>query len=138
MLVCNNDGWQNIAGEDGQMRLLVRWLINAISLVIVANFVPGFELHGFGAALIAAIVFGFVNSTLGLVLKILTFPLTIVTFGLFLFVINAIMLKMAAAVTPGFAVHTWSAALIGAILLTLISSFLHWLINDNRRTEYRR
>jgi len=117
------------------MRLLVRWLVNAVSLVIVANFVPGFVLHGFVSALIAAIVFGFVNSTLGLVLKILTFPLTIVTFGFFLIVINAIMLKMAAAVTPGFVVQTWTAALIGAILLTIISSFLHWLVGDTRRME---
>ena len=119
------------------MRLLVRWLINAVSLVIVAHLVSDIELHGFMSALIAAIVFGFVNSTLGLVLKILTFPLTILTFGLFLIVINAIMLKMAASVTPGFAVHTWRAALIGAILLTLISSFLHWLVNDNRRIKRR-
>jgi putative membrane protein len=120
------------------MRLLVRWLINALSLVIVAYFVPGIVLHGFIAALIAAVVFGFVNATLGLVLKILTFPLTIVTFGLFLILINAIMLKMAASVTPGFAVYTWRAAIIGAILLSLISSFLHWLIGDTRRVEVRR
>src|SRR5713226_9168918 len=114
------------------MRLLLRWLVNALSLVIVAYVVPGFELHGFVAALIGAVVFGFVNATLGLILKILTFPLTIVTFGLFLIVINAIMLKMAASVTPGFAVTTWTATLIGAILLTLISSFLHWLVRDDR------
>jgi putative membrane protein len=120
------------------MRLLVRWLINALSLVIVAYVVPGFELHGFMAALIAALVFGLVNATLGLLLKILTFPLTIVTFGLFLIVINAIMLKMAASVTPGFIVHTWTAALIGAIVLSLVSAFLHWLIKDNRRVEARR
>ena len=119
------------------MRLLVRWLINAISLVIVAYFVPGFVLRGFMAALIAAVIIGFVNSTLGLVLKVLTFPLTVVTFGLFLIVINAIMLKMAAAITPGFAVQTWKAAFIGAILLSLISSFLHWLIKDDRHPEYR-
>jgi len=95
-------------------------------------------LHGLGAALIAAIVFGLVNGTLGLLLKILTFPLTIITFGFFLIVINAIMLKMAASVTPGFGVHTWTAALIGAIVLSLVSTFLHWLIKDNRRVEARR
>ncbi|MGZ4843533.1 MAG: phage holin family protein [Candidatus Angelobacter sp.] len=120
------------------MRLLVRWLINAVSLIIVAYIVPGFELHGFVAALIAALVFGFVNATLGLVLKILTFPLTIVTFGLFLIVINAIMLKMTASVTRGFTVHTWTAALIGAIVLSLVSTFLNWLIKDNRQIEIRR
>jgi putative membrane protein len=116
------------------VRLLVRWLINAVSLFIVAYFVPGFVVHGFMAALIAAVIIGFVNSTLGLILKVLTFPLTIVTFGLFLIVINAVMLKMAAAITPGFAVQTWTAAFIGAILLSLITSFLHWLIKDDRPT----
>jgi putative membrane protein len=120
------------------MRLLIRWLINAVSLLIVAYIVPGFELHGFIAALIAAIVFGIVNSTLGLLLKIITFPLTIFTLGLFLIVINAIMLKMAASVTPGFIVHTWTAALLGAIVLSLVSAFLNWLIKDNRRIEARR
>lgn len=119
------------------MRLLIKWLINALSLLIVAYFVPGFVLHGFGAALIAAVIIGFVNATVGLVLKVLTFPLTIVTFGLFLIVINAIMLKMAAAITPGFAVQTWKAAFIGAILLSIVSSFLNWIIKDNRRPESR-
>jgi putative membrane protein len=119
------------------VRLLVRWLINAVSLFIVAYFVPGFVVHGFTAALIAAVIIGFVNSTLGLILKVLTFPLTIVTFGLFLIVINAVMLKMAAAITPGFAVQTWTAAFIGAILLSLITSFLHWLIKDDRPATIR-
>lgn len=119
------------------MRLLVRWLVNAVSLMIVAYFVPGFEVRGFVAALIAALIIGFVNSTLGLVLKVLTFPLTILTLGLFLIVINAIMLKMAAAITPGFAVLNWTAAFIGAILLSLISSFLHWLVRDDRRADAR-
>jgi putative membrane protein len=120
------------------MKLLVRWLINAVSLLIVANVVPGFELHSLGAALIAAIVFGLVNATLGLFLKILTFPLTLLTFGLFVIVINAIMLKMAASVTPGFIVRTWTAALIGAVVLSLVSAFLHWLIKDDRRMDARR
>jgi putative membrane protein len=119
------------------MRLLIRWLINALSLLIVAHFVQGFEVHGFGAALIAAVVFGFVNSTLGLILKIMTFPLTILTFGLFLIVINAIMLKFAASVSPGFVVHDWRAAFIGAFLLTVITTFLHWLIKDVEKAERR-
>ncbi len=115
------------------MRLIVRWLVNAISLLIVAHFVSGFEVRGFVAALIAAIVIGFVNSTLGLLLKILTFPLTILTLGLFLIVINALMLKLAAVITPGFYVRDWTAALLGAILLTIISSLLHWLVSDRER-----
>src|SRR6266852_3327518 len=101
-----------------KMKVLLRWLINAVSLLIVARFVSGFVLHGFVDALIAALVIGFVNATLGTILKVLTFPLTIVTLGLFLIVINAVLLKMAAAVTPGFEVHTWTAAILGAIVLT--------------------
>jgi putative membrane protein len=119
------------------VKLLVRWLINAISLMIVAYVVPHFVLHSFLDALIAALVFGLVNSTLGLVLKVITFPLSIVTFGLFLIVINAVMLKMAASVTPGFLVETWTAAFIGAIVLSLVTSFLHWLIKDDRRDRPR-
>lgn len=110
------------------MMLIVHWLLSALSLLLVARLVPGFEIHGFGTALIAAIVIGLVNATLGFVLKILTLPLTIVTFGLFLFVINAIMLKLAAALVPGFAVYGFLPALVGAIILSLISLVLRFLI----------
>jgi len=117
------------------MKLLLRWLINAISLLIVAHFVRGFVVHGFVAALIAAVVIGLLNATFGLFLKIVTFPLTFLTLGLFLIVINAIVLKMAAAVTPDFRVDSWSAAIIGAIVLTIVSWLLHWLIGDKRRRD---
>ncbi len=117
------------------MRVLVKWLVNAVSLLIVAHFVSGFVVRGFIDALIAVLVIGLVNATLGSVLKILTFPLTIVTLGLFLIVINAAMLKLAANVTPGFEVHTWTAAILGAIVLSLVSSFLHWLVRDDRERD---
>ncbi len=120
------------------MRLLIRWLISAVSLLIVAYFVPGFVVTGFFAALLAAVVIGFINATLGLLVKILTFPLSLLTLGLFLIVVNAVMLKVAAAITPGFQVQTWSAAFLGAILLSLVSWFLHWLIGDKRRELERR
>src|SRR5262245_9763963 len=73
--------------------LLLHWLISAVSLLIVAYIIPGIQVQGFGTALIAAIVIGLVNATLGFVLKILTLPLTLLTFGLFWFVINALMLN---------------------------------------------
>src|SRR5215471_3745031 len=107
------------------MNLLVRWLLSAVSLMIVAYFVPGFYVRGFVAALIAAAVIGFVNATLGLLLKIITFPLTIITLGLFLIVINAAMLRFSAKFVPGFTVTGWWPALIGAVLLSLFS----WLLN---------
>src|SRR5213595_2756261 len=118
------------------MKLLLKWLINAVTLLIVSRLVPGFVVHGIGAALLAALVIGFVNSTLGLLLKILTFPLTILTLGFFLIIINAIMLNMAASVTPGFDVQTWTAAIIGAICLTVISSILQWLLKDQTHKRY--
>jgi putative membrane protein len=119
------------------MRLLVRWLINAIALLIVAYLVSGIHVRGFTGALIAAAVIGLINSTLGFFLKIITFPLWILTFGLFLIVINAAMLKLAAFFMPGlFQVDTWWAAFIGAILLSLVTAFLHWLVGDKRRERY--
>ena len=117
------------------MRLLVRWILSAATLMVVAHFVSGFYVRNFVAALIAAVVIGFVNATLGTLLKVLTFPLTILTLGLFLIVVNAVMLKVAAFFTPGFAVDTWTAAFIGAILITIISTLLHWLLDEKRREE---
>ncbi len=114
------------------MKLLVRWLISAASIMVVAYLVPGFVVHGIIAALIAAVIIGLVNATLGSLVKLLTLPLTFLTLGLFLIVVNAIMLKVAAALTPGFEVQTWGAAFIGAILLSLVSTFLHWLVGDKR------
>lgn len=108
--------------------VLVNWLLNAVSLMIVAAVVPGIEIAGFGTALIAAVVIGFVNATLGLFLKIVTFPLTLITLGAFLFVINALMLKVAAALLPGFRVRGFLPAILGAILLSLVHILLRWLL----------
>jgi putative membrane protein len=108
--------------------VLVNWLLNAVSLMIVAAVVPGIEIAGFGTALIAAVVIGFVNATLGLLLKIVTFPLTLITLGAFLFVINALMLKLAAALLPGFRVKGFLPAILGAILLSLVHMLLRWLL----------
>ena len=84
--------------------LLLHWLISAVSLLIVAYIIPGIQVQGFGTALIAAIVIGLVNATLGFVLKILTLPLTLLTFGLFWFVINALMLQLASHLVSGFSI----------------------------------
>ena len=91
------------------MKLLVRWLINAVSLWIVTNLNIGVWVPNFRYALIAALVIGLVNATLGIFLKIITFPLTILTFGIFLVIINAAMLKLAAALLyPEFHVRNWT------------------------------
>ena len=108
--------------------VIVNWLLSALSLIIVAHVVPGFSVQSFGAALIAALVMGLINSTLGLLLKILTLPLTIVTFGLFLFVINAFILRMTSGLVSGFYVQSFGAAFIGAIVLALVSTILRHLV----------
>jgi putative membrane protein len=107
---------------------IIHWLLSGIALVLVAHLVRGIEVSGFGTALIAALVFGLVSATLGIALKIITFPLTLLTFGLFWFVINALMLKLAAALVPGFRVRGFIPAFIGAIALTLVNWLLHVLI----------
>lgn len=110
------------------MVLIVHWLLSALSILIVAHVVPGFEVRGFGTALIASVVIGLVNATLGFVLKILTLPLTILTFGLFLIVINALMIGFASMLVPGFSVHGFGAALLGAIVLSVVSFVLRFLV----------
>ena len=109
------------------MILIAHWFLSALSLLIVAHVVPGFEVKGFGTALIAAAVIGLVNATLGLFLKVLTLPLTVMTFGLFLIVINALMLKLAALLVPGFMVRDFIPALLGALVLSLVSFVLRYL-----------
>jgi putative membrane protein len=108
--------------------LLLHWLISAVSLLIVTYIISGIEVRGFGTALIAALVIGLVNATLGLILKIVTLPLTLLTFGLFLLVINALMLQLASHLVPGFAVSGFWAAFFGAIVLSLVSMVLRSLI----------
>jgi putative membrane protein len=115
------------------VRLLLHWILSAAAVWIVAHIVPGISVSGPMAALIAALVIGLINATLGLLLKILTFPLTILTLGLFWFVINALMLKLAAALVTGFYVRGFIPALIGAVMLSLVSSVLQWLFMPSRR-----
>ena len=117
------------------MRLLLHWVLSAVAVWIVAHFVPGIAVSGPIAALIAALVIGLINATLGLLLKILTFPLTILTLGLFWFVINAMMLELAAALVPGFYVRGFIPALIGAVMLSLVSSVLQWLVMPSRKSR---
>jgi len=114
------------------LRLIVNWILSAVAVWVVAQIVPGVSVSGPMAALIAALAIGFVNATIGLLLKVLTFPLTLVTFGLFWLVINALMLKLAAALVPGFRVQGFLAAFIGAILLSVVNMVLKWLVFPDR------
>src|SRR6266849_465145 len=103
---------------------LLTWLLSAASLLIVAYIVKGIDISRFGSALIAAVVIGLANGTIGFFLKVVTFPLPILTLGVFWWVINALMLLLAAAVVPGFRINGFLPALIGALVLSLVNLLL--------------
>jgi putative membrane protein len=116
------------------MRLLLNWLLSAISLLIVSHLVPGFYVHGFTAALIAAVVIGLVNATLGFFLKLITLPLAFLTLGLFWLVINALMLMFASSLlAPDFVVRGFWPAFWGAIVLSLVNMLLKALAGERER-----
>lgn len=102
------------------LNILVRWIVNALALLLVAYVVPGFRVVSLPSALIAVVVIGFLNMTLGLFLKIFTFPLAILTLGLIFLVINAVILIIASKITPGLQIASFGAAFIGAIVLALV------------------
>jgi len=103
-------------------------------LLIVSHLVPGFHVRSFTAALIAAVVIGLVNATLGLFLKVITFPLSILTLGIFWWVINALMLMFASALlSPNFVVRGFWPAFLGAIVLSLVNMVLKALARDVER-----
>jgi putative membrane protein len=107
------------------IKLFIHWVLSAFVLLIVSHLVPGFTVHGLEPALIAALVIGLLNGTLGLLLKIITFPITILTLGLFLLVINALMIRFAAHLVTGFHVTGWVPALVGAVALSLLGMAIH-------------
>src|SRR6266566_5771087 len=102
--------------SENAMRHLLNWVLSALAVWVVARLIPGFHVSGPLAALIAALAIGFINATLGAFLKIITFPLTLLTLGIFWFVINALMLELASA-----------------IVLSLVNMFFRWLVGTSRQ-----
>ena len=101
------------------MKILARWFLLAAALLLVAHLYPGVSVKGFGSALVAAFVLGLLNTLVRPLLVLLTLPVTLLTLGLFLFVINALMFWAAASVLEGFHVAGFGAALIGSLLYSL-------------------
>ncbi len=114
------------------MKLLLRWVLNALGLVLVAYLVPGFFIASFYTALIAALVLGLVNALVRPILLLLTLPVTIVTLGLFTFVINALMILLASTIVKGFIVYGFVPALLAAIILWAVSLATNWLIAQTK------
>ena len=112
------------------MRLILHWILSALALMVVSHFVPGFHVRGLAPALIAALVIGLLNATLGLFLKIITFPISILTFGIFLLVINAVMILLASSVVPGFHVVGLVPAFWGAVVLALLGMLIRAIVKD--------
>ncbi len=102
------------------MKILLRWLLLAAALLFVAYLYPGVQIASFGAALIAAFVIGVFNTLLRPILVLLTLPVTLITLGLFLFVINAAMFYFAAHVLDGFSVRSFGAALVGSLIYSVM------------------
>jgi putative membrane protein len=111
------------------VRILAHWILSALCLLLVARFVPGFFVRGFGTALIAAVVIGLVNGTIGAILKIVTFPLAILTFGIFWVLINALMLKFAAIFVPGFEVRGLWPAFWGGLILSVLNMIIRQVLS---------
>lgn len=108
------------------VEFLVTWLATAVSLLITAKIVPGIVIESVTAAAVGAIVLGIVNAFVKPILVIFTLPLTILTLGLFLLVVNAISLSLVAYFTRGFTIQGFLPAIIGSIVLSIVS----WLVNS--------
>ena len=102
--------------------LLLRWVLSALALVLTTRIVPGIEVRDFTTLFIAALVLGLVNAIVRPILIFFTLPLTIVTLGLFLLVVNAMTFGLAASFVPGFSVHGFGSALFGSIVMSILSS----------------
>jgi putative membrane protein len=114
---------------------LLRLLVSALGLWIAAALVPGVEIRDTPTLFAAAFLLGFVNAVVRPVLLILTLPITIVTLGLFLLVINAALLGLVAALLPGFAVTSFAPALLAALVVSVTSWFASWHIGPSGRSE---
>jgi len=110
------------------MRLLLVWILNAVALLAVTWLLPSIQVTGFGAALLAALVLGFINTLVRPVLTLLTLPITVITLGLFYLVLNGLLFWLASAVIPGFHVAGFGPALVGALLYGLIAWALSALV----------
>ncbi len=106
---------------------LLQWFISSFALFVTAYLVRGFEVKSFIAAAIAAIFIGFANAVVWPLFMLLTLPINIVTFGLFTFVVNGAVLRLVAALLPGFAITGWIAAIFGAVILSMVTGLLRFL-----------
>lgn len=118
------------------MRLLLRVLLNAVALLVAARLVPGIQITGPVATILAGLLLGVVNALVRPVLLLLTLPFTLLTLGLFIFVVNAICFALTAALVPGFRVSGFMAALLGSIVVSIVSWILSALVADTNERRH--
>jgi len=116
--------------------IFIRWLILTVSIIFASYTIDGIFVSGFLSAILAAAALGILNALLRPFLIILTLPINIVSLGLFTFIINAFLLKIASVVVPGFDVRGYWPAIVGSIIISIISWLLNALIGDTGRVEY--
>jgi putative membrane protein len=114
------------------MRFLLRVVLNTVGVLLAARVVPGIHVDSASAALVAGLVLGIVNAIIRPVLIVLTLPFTLLTLGLFIFVVNAACLGLVSWLVPGFSVHGFASALVGSVFITLVSWLLSTLLVDRR------
>ena len=119
-----------------QRGIIVRWLTLTVAIVIASYLLDGIEVSGFFSAVGAAAMLGILNAFFRPIALLITLPINIVTFGLFTFVINAIMLKMASGVIGGFDVHGFWTAVFGSLIISLVSFFLNSFISEKGQVDY--
>ncbi len=114
------------------MKLILRWLLSALTLMGIAYFLPGISIVSFYAAVIAALILGLINALIRPVLFILTLPINILTLGLFTFVLNALMFWFGSTIVKGFYVQDFKAAFLGALIMTVVSWLLSSILKKNK------
>ena len=114
------------------MGLIIRWILNTLALFVVVKLVPGFHYQSWITLFAAAAVLGIVNTIIKPILFVLTLPLTIITLGIFLVVLNAIMLRITAWIVPSFRIDGWLAAILGALLLSIVTMVTNQIGRDRK------
>ena len=117
------------------MGILIRWIILTLSIIIASYLLEGIHISGFFSAFFAAAALGILNALFRPILLILALPINVLTLGLFTFIINALMLKTASGIIPGFEVHGFWTAVIGSLIISVISWLLNSFISDRGRVE---
>jgi putative membrane protein len=112
---------------------LFRWAVTSVAIGVAASTIPGIQVEGIWAALVAALLLGLVNVTLRPILLILTLPLTVLTLGLFALVVNGAMLALVASLVKGVHIAGFGSAVLGAFVISLVGGLLGWLLRRSPR-----